>query len=414
MNFRFFHAADIHLDSPLRGLSFSIPERAQEFRNASRRAFENLVSAVVDYEVDFLVIAGDLFDGDWRDYKTGLFFAQKMGELSRAGIQVFIVEGNHDAKTVIRKKLPWPENVTIFPSRKPATEFIKTLKVALHGQSYQRSDVTENIALNYPSPNSGFFNIGVLHTACEGREGHLPYAPCSKEQLATHGYDYWALGHVHRREVIQENPHIIFPGNLQGRHIRERGPKGATLVHVTDGSIRQIEHIILDVARWAQIDLDISGYESKQELFQEFRSCLNQEITLAEERPIAVRIYLNGTTPLHYELTRDPVALRAQIESAALEVSDQFSIEKIKINTNHPSENTLSSRSDVLGELIQLVDESIIDPSINNKLAEELRGLTNRLPRSEMEDLPSEEQFNEILLDAKKMLIARLFDGEGS
>ena len=193
-SFRFFHAADIHLDSPLTGLADIQGGVAERIRTAPRTAFEALIDRAIHDQVDFFVIAGDLYDGTWRDYKTGLYFAEQMGRLNQAGIPVFVLHGNHDAESQITKPLNLPENVRVFSARKAQTFQLHTLSVALHGQSYREKAVTHNLVTDYPAPVQGFFNIGVLHTALDGMGGHANYAPCTLPQLVAKGYDYWALG----------------------------------------------------------------------------------------------------------------------------------------------------------------------------------------------------------------------------
>ena len=229
-SFRFFHAADTHLDSPLTGLAGIEGRVAERIRSAPRAAFEALVERAIQDQVDFFVIAGDLYDGTWRDYKTGLFFGEQMGRLNQAGIPVFVLHGNHDAESQITRPLALPDNVRVFGAQNAQTFQLNKLNVALHGQSFGEKAVTDNLIPDYPAPVKDAFNIGVLHTALGGMGDHANYAPCSLLELVAKGYDYWALGHVHRGQVLNERPHVVFPGNLQGRHVREAGPKGACLV----------------------------------------------------------------------------------------------------------------------------------------------------------------------------------------
>ncbi len=245
--FKFIHTADIHLDSPLKGLEVHEDAPVEEIRGATRRALDNLIDLAIEEEVNFILIAGDLYDGDWKDYNTGLFFSARMGRLSKAGIKVFIVSGNHDAASQLTKTLPLPDNVTLFSSKKPQFRKLDDIGVIIHGQSYSYRAVTENLASQYPQYDSNYFNIGLLHTSLTGREGHENYAPCTLDDLKSKGYDYWALGHVHKREIISKDPWIVFPGNIQGRHIKETGAKGATLVTVEDGRIIKVEALELDV-----------------------------------------------------------------------------------------------------------------------------------------------------------------------
>ena len=165
MGFRFIHAADIHLDSPLRGLSAYENAPAEQLRNASREALKVLVNTAIEDKVSFVVFAGDLYDGDWRDYNTGIFFAAQMGRLAKVGIRAFVLYGNHDAESEMTKKLSLPDNVVIFSSKSAQVHKIEELKVALHGQSFANRAVEENLAASYKSKVDDYFNIGVLHTA---------------------------------------------------------------------------------------------------------------------------------------------------------------------------------------------------------------------------------------------------------
>ena len=241
-SFKFIHSADLHLDSPLTGLAAKSESYARRIDDASRAAFSQLIQLAIDEQCAFVLIAGDLFDGQWRDYRTGLYFASQMSLLRDAGIPVYIILGNHDAENRFVSRLQLTDNVTLLSAKSPQTEKIESLNVAIHGQILPARDVTENLAARFPPPAAGYLNIGMLHTALDGREGHALYAPCTVDQLKNHGYDYWALGHVHEfghqiGSVSAEKPFVVYSGVLQGRHIREVGPKGALLVSVEDDEI---------------------------------------------------------------------------------------------------------------------------------------------------------------------------------
>jgi DNA repair exonuclease SbcCD nuclease subunit len=192
-----------------------------ELLGASRKAFDNLIRLAIDEAVDFVVIAGDVYDRDWKGYETGLFFRKGMVRLQEAGIPVFQIAGNHDAASVITRKLSLPENMHSFSSRKTETVEPEAWPVAIHGMSFPNRAVEENLVPGYPSAVPGKFNLGILHTSLAGREGHDTYAPCSVNDLTAKGYDYWALGHIHQPEVVQEDPWIVYAGNLP----RVRGPR---------------------------------------------------------------------------------------------------------------------------------------------------------------------------------------------
>lgn len=288
---RFLHAADVHLDSPLRGLEKYEGAPVEVLRGATRKAFTALVRLAIEKRVDFVILAGDLYDGDWPDYNTGLFFIQRMRELEEAGIPVYLIRGNHDAESRITATLTLPSNVHSFSTEKPETRTIASLRVALHGQGFAHQAEPRNLAASYPAALPNHFNIGLLHTSLDGREGHASYAPCQLADLTGHDYDYWALGHVHQRESVNQanRPRIEFPGNVQGRHARETGAKGCLLVTV-DGPQVTTEFCPLDVLRWQVVSVDASAAESWGELLEQVRSALAAAIEAAEGRLLAARV----------------------------------------------------------------------------------------------------------------------------
>lgn len=247
--FKFLHAADIHLDSPLLRLDVYEGAPAADIRGATRRAFENLVQTALAETVDFVLLAGDVYDGNWKDYNTGLHFASRLARLREAGIPVLLAAGNHDAASSISRSLRLPDSVRVFPHDRPATVVLEPVNVAVHGQGFGTPAVRVDLSRGYPPPVPGCFNVGLLHTAVNGREGHEPYAPCTLAALREKGYDYWALGHVHQHEVLSEAPLVVFPGNTQGRHARETGPKECVLVTVDDADRTAVDFRPLDIVR---------------------------------------------------------------------------------------------------------------------------------------------------------------------
>lgn len=381
---RFLHAADIHLDSPLRGLSAYEGAPVELLRSATRSAFTRLVDAAITERVDFVVIAGDLYDGDWRDFNTGLFFAREMGRLAKVAIPVFIVHGNHDAESEITKQLSLPSNVTAFSAHKPETHRIEHLRVALHGRSFREAKTNDNIVVEYPAAVAGWFNIGVLHTALEGHSEHATYAPCSLAHLAAKGYDYWALGHVHEHRVVSRDPHVVFPGNIQGRHIREPGPRGAVLV-TADGSDVTVDRVIVDVLRWAHLHVDASAARTLEDVAnaarREIESALQQH---AEGRPLAVRVTVEGRTAAHGTLFGLETQLRAEIlAQASMLGSDAVWVEKVRLQTRPEMDAaTLKSRSDAISDLQAMLDRARADDVLLADLAAELKPLVDSAPKA--------------------------------
>jgi exonuclease SbcD len=381
--FRFIHAADIHLDSPLIGLERYEGAPVEELRQATRRALENLVGLAIAEEVAFVLIAGDLYDGDWKDYNTGLYFTSQMTKLRETGIPVFIISGNHDAANKITKALRPPETVRFFSTDQPETFNLDDLGVAIHAQGFARQAIYKDLSASYPSAMPGYFNIGMLHTCATGREGHESYAPCKIDGLLSKGYQYWALGHVHQQEVISEDPMIVFPGNIQGRHIREAGPKGCMLVTVDDSGLAGADFRPLDVIRWLSCDVDASGAASGYDVVDRIYERLEDHLQQSDDIPLVVRIEVSGTCRAHNELMADPERWRNEIRSAAIDLGGgRVWIEKVNILTKLLSQSEAGKLAEgPVGELVSLLDEIRSDPGRLQKLGESLDDLLKKLPR---------------------------------
>ena len=420
--FRFIHAADIHLDSPLKGLESYEDAPVEEIRNATRRAFDNLVSLAVEEEVDFVLLAGDLYDGDWKDYNTGLFFIDRMGRLKRRNIRVFMVSGNHDAASRITRHLQPPDNVTILSTRKPETILLDDMGAAIHGQGYAERAVTRNLARDYPQYHPGYFNMGLLHTALNGREGHEPYAPCSLDDLKSKGYDYWALGHIHQREVVSKDPWILFPGNLQGRHIRETGAKGASLITVENSRVTDVMHHELDVLRFCAACADLSECDSVDAVHDPVRRTLETLQAQGAERILAVRLELTGECPIHSLLLSDAARLAESFRGITAGLGDMW-LEKILFKTRPKGlTRKMPGHETPLSDLMKAVDELKWDPEHQQDPIShenpEIAALKNKLPPDLLggDDplIPNHPDGIAALLDDVKALLAARLNRQGS
>jgi exonuclease SbcD len=375
---KFLHAADIHLDSPLTGLASSDHIPADVTRHCTRRAFANLINLAINEDVEFVIIAGDLYDGDWRDYSTGLFFANEMRRLNR---RCYLIRGNHDARSQITKNLQQPPNVYEFSSRAAGTVCLDDSRIALHGRSFPDRAVDEDLSDAYPAPVPGFLNIGILHTSAEDPAGeHDRYAPCRIEGLIAKGYEYWALGHIHQRRDLNPagNPWIIFPGNIQGRHARETGAKGCTLVEVHNGRIATVQHHDLDVLRWASVTVDLDGAESMAEISARMRTELATVEQQAEMRPLIARVTLTGFTRCHANLVADPLAIDAECRNAAATISGNLHIEKLRVLTRPPPRPM--DQDDELTSLRRAFLEALDDPDVAASLIDDFRALDGQIP----------------------------------
>jgi exonuclease SbcD len=380
--FKFIHTADIHLDSPLRGLMRFDGAPVTRIQSATRDAFRNLVQLAIDESVAFVLIAGDLWDCDWPDSAPGLFFIQQAARLGKANIPVFAIKGNHDAESKLTSSIRrWPANVTFFNHKKPHTISLAKLNVAIHGQSYAQQQVTEDLAAAYPRPVNGAFNIGLLHTCLE--DGGTDYAPSSVETLVQRGYDYWALGHIHHREELsRDGVHIEFPGNPQGRSMRETGPKGCSLVTVADDHSVTSQFEPLDSVRWEQVSVesDESGLEGA------VRKAFQKAAAAADGRLLAVRLELVA-----------PVGggqrLRDRMDAVAVEVGDVW-LEKILVREQSAGRSAFVTP--LTSEIQELVASLKADSgAVSQWMAEfaELRGrLVGELGAGDSAKLLNEQQ----------------------
>jgi exonuclease SbcD len=417
--FRFIHAADIHLDSPLRGLERYEDAPVEAVRAAPREAFENLVRLAIDREVAFVLLAGDLYDGDWKDYNTGIFFVGQMRRLDEAGISVHLVSGNHDAESQITKRLRMPPNVTHYSVRRPETTVLSEYDVAIHGQSFAARSVPEDLSAAYPQGEPGRFDIGLLHTSLNGRPGHDDYAPCSEAGLASKGYQYWALGHVHRREEVSRDPWIVYPGNLQGRHARETGSKGCSLVTVDGGEVVSVEHQELDVVRWQEVEVDLTRAANASEGVDLAAEALARTLSEAAGRLLAVRLILQGASPAHDELISHPERWQHEFRSMAAGLGEPgVWLEKVVLRTRRPRDlgNELE-RTDALGDLLRLVAELEGTPDALAEIGASFAELKKKLPlpfqgAKEAFDPTDADTLREMLPSVRDLLLARLLDVE--
>jgi DNA repair protein SbcD/Mre11 len=373
---RIVHAADLHIDSPLRGLPPYDGAPIAAVREAPRRAFEKLVAYCIESKASLLLLAGDLYDGDWRDFSTGLFFANEMSRLREAGVRVAVVYGNHDAASVITRKLQLPENVKDLSSKRVETIVYEDLGVAVHGRSFPERAVTDDLSRDYPTPIAGVLNIGLLHTCADGRAGHEPYAPCKLEGLRARGYDYWALGHVHQREVLSREPWVVFPGNLQGRHVREPGAKGATILEVSGGRIESVEHVAFDVVRWAECAVTMGESSSVADVIDAARAELSAELERADGRVLAARLVVRGPEAITGRVASQREAVTAELRAVANDLQGVY-LEKLRVETSTRAPRTVASGEwvDALGSLAEISDEEVL------ALAEDaLADLRSKLP----------------------------------
>ena len=362
----------------MKGLDQEAP--VERIRRATRDALVNLVDLAIRRRVEFVLLAGDLYDGSWKDWRTGQFLVQQLGRLLREDIEVVAISGNHDAAKVLNLRVPVPG---LMGTDKPATRLLERAPVAVHGQGFEVAAVAANLAVDYPDPVDGLFNIGLLHTAC-GSSAHANYAPCGIDDLVRKGYDYWALGHVHTRAELLRDPWIVFPGNLQGRHINEEGPRGATLVTVIDGRVSSVDAQALDVLRWRRVPIDATGAATRDDVLNRARVLLDGAVMDAEERLLVVRPMISGDCMAHAELVRSPTETLQQLRAVAAEIADvgRLWIESVVIDTRPAVDlAALRAQPGPVGALIGALDRAPeVDPALKAFVEDQLRRANGVLP----------------------------------
>ncbi|MBZ9774016.1 metallophosphoesterase family protein [Mesorhizobium sp. CO1-1-8] len=379
MAFRFVHTADIHLDSPLRSLALRSPELGELIGNATRRAFVNVVDLCLSEQVDALLLAGDLYDGDQTSMKTARFLAEQIRRLDQAGIRVFIIRGNHDALSKITRELTYPETVKVYGARAEAISIDlgdRATPVVIHGLSFAQAQCPESLVGKFKARVEGAVNIALLHTSLAGTPGHDCYAPCNVSDLEAAEFDYWALGHIHKRFLSTGRCTIVMPGMPQGRDINESGPKSVSLVTIADDRTVHVEEKFTGIAQFERVVVDLSGIENWRDMATAATLKLEAAREAASSEHLVVRLSFTGPTPLAWQLRNDADLVKTEAEDRAYVIGRTW-IEKVEMHcTSLVSGDSVAG--DPLVELRALVGSEIIDSESYDaaliEIGEELRG----------------------------------------
>lgn len=359
--YRFIHAADVHLDSPLRSLALHDPGLADLIGTATRRAFVRIVDLCLDEQVDALLLAGDLYDGDQTSMKTARFLSEQIRRLHEAGIRVFVIRGNHDALSRITRELTFPDSVKVFGGRAEAIVIDRSngdFPVAIHGLSFAQPHAPESLIGKYKLPVEGAVNIGLLHTSLAGAPGHDLYAPCSLADLQATGFRYWALGHVHKRSVVEGKCAIVMPGMPQGRDINEAGAKSVTLVTVADDRSIRIEERVTSIARFERVSIDATSIDDWRDLVGALGRVVERARDGLTSEHVVARVRLTGTTPLAWRIRRDLDLLKTEVDDRASIIGTCW-VEKLEVDCKAPGA-AAGSGDHPITELRRLIDEVVI------------------------------------------------------
>lgn len=386
MPFRFVHTADLHLDSPLRSLALRNAELADLVGNASRLALQRIVDLCLEEQVDALIIAGDLYDGDQTSMKTARFLASQMARLNEAGIKVFKVRGNHDAASRITSELVLPPCVTVFGGRGDVVELgSASCPIAIHGVSFAKPQAPESLLPKFKAAVPGITNIGVLHTSLAGASGHDTYAPCSLADLDGSGFRYWALGHIHIRSEHTGRAHVVMPGIPQGRDINEAGPKTVSLVTVADDGSISIQERSASVAEFQRVPVDVRGITSWADMVAKLAVAVEHARDSVDAEHLIVRPQLSGTTPLAFRMLRDRDLLLAEAEKAA-EQTGRTWIDRLELETRPDEGVEEYAAIGPLGELRELMGRARGDLEVRQEVEDLVAILIGDLP-IELRDL---------------------------
>lgn len=398
--YRFVHAADIHLDSPLRSLALRNSDLASLIGNATRRAFVRIVDLCLEEQVDALILAGDLYDGDQTSMKTARFLAEQLRRLSEHNIRTFIIRGNHDASSRITKELVFPDSVKVFGGRAEAINIERgraDFPVVVHGVSFTHPQAPDSLIGKYKPPTPDAVNVGMMHTSLAGSPGHDVYAPCTLADLQNTGFQYWALGHVHKRMVAEGPCTIVMPGIPQGRDINEAGAKSATLVTIRDDRTILLEERFTSLAQFERVDVDVTGVEGWRDLAAMISRSLEQAREGLASDHLVARLCLTGATSLAWRIRRDIDLLTTEAQDRASVLGGCW-VEKVESSCRSPADPKEQS-SDPLMELQRLIEGEVIgSDAFRAALADLAEEVRRKLP-AECRDIfgSNEGEFKDIL-----------------
>jgi len=362
--FRFIHCSDLHIDSPFKGLSALEARMAGRLLDSTFKSFNNIVDLALGEKVDAVIVAGDVYDSADRSLKAQFKFRRGLERLSRAGIPAFIAHGNHDPLDRWSSNLDWPDLVTVFRGdgveAHPVNKDGETL-AHVYGISFPRRDITENLALRFRRGEHPGFAVGVLHANVGGRPGHDPYSPCTAADLGAAGMDYWALGHIHAREVLQaQSPAIVYSGNTQARSVREPGPRGCYLVTLASGAPPDTRFVATDAVRFQAEALDVSRRQTLDGILHAVVARVQSLAGEAGGRDLVVRLTLTGRTPVHGQIASAGglEALNEEIQNH-FEASDPFVCVDLVGDTRGDYDlHALAQGQDFIADLVALFEEA--------------------------------------------------------
>ena len=370
MTLRFVHAADLHLDSPFTGIRAAAPENvAKALYSATFDAYKTIVDFCISERVDALLVAGDIYDGADRSLRAQRAFIDGLNSLDAAGIRSFVCHGNHDPLDGWEARLSYPAGCHRFGAEFSAAPVFpdEPDRALVYGISYPTRDVYENLVTRLGQVDERAYTIGLLHANVGGNTDHSLYAPCSLDDLARSGIDYWALGHVHTRQILSERtPTVVYPGNSQGRHPNEAGARGVYLVEVDPSGSVSLDFRPTDTVRWERARIDISSLGTEEDLLNEVNDAMQGLLSSAEGRSVVARITLTGRGELNHFLRK-----ATAVDDILKDVKEQWAdwspfvwCERIENETDAPIDReAIRAGEDFLAEVLRTFDQMRESPA---------------------------------------------------
>ena len=367
-----------------------------------------------------MLVAGDIYDGANRSLRAQLAFRDGLRKLAKVGIHSYVVHGNHDPLDGWASSLVWPDEVHIFRGTKVASvpfERDGTVRAIIHGISFPRRDIRSNLARRFKATGSKAVQIGLLHCNVGSNTGHEPYAPCKLADLISSGMHYWALGHVHSRNILSEgSPTVAYPGNTQGQHINETGARGCLYVKISDTKDVETEFIPADSLRWARESVHIGQLDSEERLLNELESQVECVQSKAEGRASVCRLTLRGRGSLHATLRRSNYVedLVGQLRDFGRGLDPLVWLDTIETQTRAAVDiEGRRQGKDFVGDCLRLIEEYRVDPTRLTSLKDTLRRLYEDRRCHKYVEMPDGEELVLLLDDAEVLCLDNLIDEDG-
>jgi DNA repair exonuclease SbcCD nuclease subunit len=374
---KFIHAADLHLDAPFQGLGAEDERVGQELAEATYVAWTRIVDEAIRREVDFVLVAGDLYNAADRSLRSQMRVREQAQRLDEAGIGLFVVHGNHDPLDGWSAGLELPASAIVFQGgstqRAVAVEdgdFV----CAVYGRSFGTRAEGSDFSAGYRREPADTVAIGLLHANVGNNTDYDPYAPCTLEALRAAGMDYWALGHIHKHEVLSTQPYAVYAGSPQGLNPRETGAHGCCAVSISRSGDVSFEFVELAPLAWASVEVDAEGVESLDRLEALVSGHLD-DARDAACRPVLARVRVRGRAPVHADLARPAVLrdLADGLRASQLAREPWVWLDRL-VDSTAPTIDfeALAESPEFSGEVARIAAELAADPSALESLVADL------------------------------------------